>query len=78
QTLDLAAAHKVLLSGGARASNIVWQVGGVVTLNTTSHMEGTILAQTKIDMLAGASINGRLFAQSAVNIKSSVVTQPAP
>jgi hypothetical protein len=78
QTLDLAGATTVQLSGGAKASNIVWQVGGIVTLNTTSHMEGTILAQTKIDMLAGASINGRLFAQSAVNISSSVVTQPAP
>jgi hypothetical protein len=77
QTLNLAAATTVVLSGGAVASNIVWQVGGVVTLNTTSQMEGTILAQTKIDMLAGASINGRLFAQSAVNISSSVVTQPA-
>ena len=78
QTLDLAAATSVLLSGGARASNIVWQVGGVVTLNTTSNMVGTILAQTKIDMLAGASINGRLFAQSAVNIHSNIITQPAP
>lgn len=78
QTLDLAAAHSVILSGGAKASNIVWQVAGIVTLNTTSHMEGVILAQTKIDMLAGSSINGRLFAQSAVNLSSSVVTQPAP
>jgi len=78
QTLDLAAAHSVILSGGARASNIVWQVAGIVTINTTAHMEGIILAKTKIDLLAGASINGRLFAQSAVNISSSVVTQPAP
>lgn len=78
ETLDLAAAHSVLLSGGARASNVVWQVGGVVTLNTTSHMKGIILGQTKIDMLAGATIDGRLYAQSAVNIKSSIVTQPAP
>ena len=77
QTLDLAAAHSVILSGGARASNIVWQVAGIVTINTTAHMEGIILAQTKIDLLAGASINGRLFAQSAVNISSSIITQPA-
>jgi hypothetical protein len=77
QTLNLAAATTVVLSGGANASNIVWQVGGIVTLNTTSHMEGTILAQTEINMLAGSSINGRLYAQSAVNLVSSVVTQPA-
>jgi hypothetical protein len=77
QTLNLAAATSVILSGGAVSSHIVWQVGGIVTLNTTSSMQGIILAQTKIDMLAGASINGRLFAQSAVNISSSVVTQPA-
>lgn len=77
QTLDLAAATSVVLSGGASASNIVWQAAGIVTLNTTSHMEGTILAQTQIDMLAGSSINGRLYAQSAVNLISSVVSQPA-
>src|SRR5580658_6192148 len=76
QTLDLAAATTVVLSGGALASNVVWQAGGVVTLNTTSSMEGTILAQTKIDMLSGASIHGRLYAQSAVNLISNVVTQP--
>jgi hypothetical protein len=76
QTLDLAAATSVILSGGAKASNIVWQVAGIVTLNTTSSMQGIILAQTKIDMLAGSSINGRLYAQTAVNLSSSVVTQP--
>jgi hypothetical protein len=76
QTLNLAAATSVILSGGARAANVVWQVGGTVTLNTTSSMQGIILAQTEIDMLAGASITGRLYAQTAVNLSSSVVTQP--
>ena len=77
QTLDLAAATSVILSGGAVSSNVVWQVGGIVTINTTASMQGIILAKTKIDMLAGASINGRLYAQTAVNLSSSVVTQPA-
>jgi hypothetical protein len=77
QTLDLAAATTVVLSGGASANNIVWQVAGIVTLNTTSQMEGTILAQTKIDMLSGAAIDGRLYAQSAVNLITNAVTQPA-
>jgi hypothetical protein len=77
QTLNLAAATTVVLSGGAVASNIVWQAAGIVTLNTTSQMEGTILAQTQINMLAGASVNGRLYAQSQVTLISNVVTQPA-
>jgi hypothetical protein len=77
QTLNLAAATTVVLSGGAVPSNVVWQVAGGVTLNTTSSMQGVILAQTQINMNSGASINGRLLAQTAVNLISNVVTQPA-
>ena len=34
--------------------------------------------QTGITLKTGASINGRLLAQTAVNIDSSTVVQPAP
>lgn len=36
-----------------------------------------ILSQTAITLGTGASINGRLLAQTAVNIDSSVVVEPA-
>ncbi|MEO7327709.1 MAG: ice-binding family protein, partial [Minicystis sp.] len=58
--------------------NIVWQVTGNVDLGTTSHAEGIILSKTAIKLGTGASINGRLYAQTAVNIASATITAPAP
>jgi len=77
-TLDMATGKKILLTGGAQAKNIFWQVADVVTLGAGSHFEGIVLAKKNIAMLAGASINGRLFAQTAVTLQSNTVTQPAP
>ena len=66
------------LSGGARAKNIFWQVAGAVTMGTTSHAEGIVLSKTAIVLGTGASINGRLLAQTAVNLDQNTVTEPAP
>ncbi len=74
--LSLSAAKNLTLSGGAQAKNIFWQVAGTVNLGTTSHFEGIVLCQTSITMGTGASINGRLLAQSAVILDSSTVTAP--
>jgi len=76
--LTMASAKSVILSGGAQARNIFWQVaGGVgVDIGTTSHFEGIILAQAGINMQTGASMNGRLLAQTAVTLQSNAVTEP--
>ncbi len=76
--LKLASAKRMILSGGARAKNIVWQVAGFVELGTTSHSEGVMLSKTAITLQTGASINGRLMAQTAVSIAGATVTAPAP
>lgn len=75
-TLDMSSAVRITLSGGAQAKNIFWQVAGAVTLGTTSHFEGIVLGQTGINLRTGASINGRLLAQTAVTLQKSVVTRP--
>jgi hypothetical protein len=75
QDLDIANATSVMLSGGAHSRNIYWQVAGKVTMGTTAHFEGTILAKTSIAMLTGASIHGRLLAQTAVTLQQNVVTR---
>jgi hypothetical protein len=77
QTLDLAAGMKILLSGGAQAKNVFWQVAGAVNLLAGSHFEGIILAQTNIAMRAGATFNGRLLAQTAVTLISTTGDAPA-
>ena len=76
--LTVASAKSVILSGGAQAKNIFWQVaGGVgVDIGTTSHVEGIILSQAAINMQTGASMNGRLLAQTAVTLQSNAVTAP--
>ena len=75
-TLNVSSAVKITLAGGAQARNIFWQTSGAVTLGTTSHFEGIILCKTGINLKTGASINGRMFAQTAVTLQKNTVTQP--
>jgi len=74
--LTQASAKKVILTGGAQAKNIVWQVAGGVTLGTTAQFSGIILSGTDITLDAGATVTGRLLATTAVHLISSTVTQP--
>ena len=75
-TVIMSSAVRITLSGGAQAKNIFWQAAGAVTLGTTSHFEGIILGQTGINLKTGASINGRMLAQTAVTLQMNAVTQP--
>ncbi|MEO7988651.1 MAG: ice-binding family protein [Chryseolinea sp.] len=61
------------LQGGALAKNIYWQVAGQATIGTTAHFEDTILSMTGITLQTGASVNGKLLAQTAVILDSNVV-----
>jgi hypothetical protein len=76
-TLNQGNATRVTLAGGARAKNIFWQVAGAVTIGTTAHFEGVVLAKTMIAVNTGASVTGRLLAQTAVTLQMNAVTQPA-
>jgi hypothetical protein len=67
----------VHLAGGAQAKNVFWQVAGMALLGTTSHLEGIVLSKTLIAMRTGASINGNLYAQTAVTLEMNVVTEAA-
>jgi hypothetical protein len=75
-TLDMAAAKNVILTGGALAKNVFWQVSGAVTIGANTHFEGIILGQTSITFGNLSSINGRLLAQSAVVLDATTVTVP--
>jgi hypothetical protein len=76
-TLIQASATKVILEGGAQPKNIFWQTSGAVAMGTTAHFAGVMLSKTMIAMKTGASINGRLFAQTAVSLEQNAVTRPA-
>ena len=75
-TLNMSSAVNITLAGGAQAKNIFWQVSGAVTFGTTSHFEGNILGKTGINLQTGASINGRMLAQTAVTLQMNTVNKP--
>ena len=75
-TLKMSSAVRITLTGGAKAKNIFWVTAGAVTLGTTSHFEGNILGQTGINMQTGATMNGRMLAQTAVTLQMNTVTKP--
>jgi hypothetical protein len=63
-TLTTTSGRKVILSGGASASNIFWQVGSSATFGTTSVFKGTVMAMQSITFDTGASLNGKALART--------------
>lgn len=77
-TLTTTSGRKVILSGGAKASNVYWQVGSSATIGTTSVFKGTIMANQSITLNTGASLNGRALARiGGVTLDASAVVMPA-
>jgi hypothetical protein len=77
QDLTVSSAVNVALTGGALPKNVFWQVAGLVDVGTTAHLEGVVLTQTSITLHTGASINGRLLAQTAIDLDANMVVEPA-
>jgi hypothetical protein len=74
--LDLSSATKIILSGGAQAKNVFWQVAGQATIHANAHFEGVILSQTAITLQTNASFHGRAFAQSLIALDNNALTAP--
>jgi hypothetical protein len=76
-TLTTASGSQVILSGGAQAANIFWQVGSSATLGTNSVFEGTLLAGQSITLMTGATLEGRALALTgAVTLEGGTITIP--
>ncbi|MHB1505348.1 MAG: ice-binding family protein [Sulfobacillus sp.] len=70
-TLTTASASSVVLTNGAQACNVFWQVGSSATLGSTTAFIGTIMAATSASLDQGASVDGRVLA-GAVNSTGAV------
>ncbi len=76
-TLTVGNGAIVTLGGNAQAQNIFWQVADQTTLGTTSQFKGVILDQTAVVMNTGATLNGRILAQTATTLDASTITSGA-
>jgi hypothetical protein len=78
-TLTVGVGRQVILTGGAQAENIFWQVGSSATLGTSSVFEGTIMAYASITMDASSTISGRALVQTgAVTFNGTSGSLPTP
>jgi hypothetical protein len=78
-TLTTTSGRKVILSGGAKSTNVFWQVGSSATLGTSSVFKGTIMANQSITLNTGATLNGRALARiGAVTLAGNAVVMPSP
>ncbi len=74
-TLITSANTDVSLVGGAQACNVFWEVGSSATLGSGTHFVGTIMAGDSITANTGATIHGRLLAQTAaVTLEDNTIT----
>ena len=75
-TLTTTSGRKVILSGGASASNIFWQVGSSATFGTTSVFKGTVMAMQSITFNTGATLDGRGLARTgAVTMAGNTIVK---
>jgi type VI secretion system secreted protein VgrG len=79
-TLITASASNVVLTNGAQARNVFWQVGSSATLGTYSVFRGTLMAQTDITLTTGSiMMGGRALAQNgAATFDSNQISLPTP
>lgn len=72
------AGGNIILSGGAQAKNVFWQVGNSATIGDFTAFKGTVLALTSITMKSGATADGRLLARngSVVLTSTNIIRKP--
>jgi type VI secretion system secreted protein VgrG len=64
---------EVLVTNGADAGNVYWQVGSSVALNTGTAFKGNILTNSSI-VLNDGTLDGRALAGSSVTIIGETIT----
>jgi hypothetical protein len=77
-TLVTATGARVSLVNGAQPCDIFWVVGSSATINPSTTFVGNIMALASIQMLTGATLNGRALARTAaVTLDTNRIIQPS-
>ena len=64
---------QVVLTGGAQARNVFWQVGSSATIGVGSVFKGSILAAVDITMDASCTVEGRALAGNALTFNGQSI-----
>lgn len=81
-TLITASGSSIVITGGANACNVFWQVGSSATLGSGSAFTGTVMANESITATTAATVEGRLLAgvgelsTEAVTLDTNTITAP--
>ncbi|MET9406683.1 ice-binding family protein [Streptomyces sp. NPDC002935] len=63
ESLTTATSSRILLTNGASACNVFWQIGQDASLGVTTSFVGTLMAGNDITVNQGTNVEGRLLAQ---------------
>ncbi|MDO8645274.1 MAG: ice-binding family protein [Candidatus Planktophila sp.] len=83
-TLITGASSTVLLTNGARACNVFWQIGSSATLGISSTIVGHVIASTSVSTGASTTVNGQLIGTTGsvtlggTTIVNNSCTTPTP
>ncbi|TGJ88317.1 hypothetical protein E0Z10_g504 [Xylaria hypoxylon] len=65
----------IVLTNGAKASNVFWQTGSAATIATGAAFQGNVLAYSGINIKTGASVKGSLVALTeSITLQSNAIT----
>ncbi len=80
QDLTMDSASRVVLTNGAKAENVYWQIAGPAgaIIGPGAHAQGTLLTQKAITMDSGATLDGKALAQTAVTLIANRINGPIP
>jgi Ice-binding-like/Bacterial Ig-like domain len=60
--MTMAEGAQVVLTNGAQASNVFWQVNGAGAIGANAYFAGTLMAHDAVAVGHGSTVNGRAFA----------------
>jgi hypothetical protein len=73
-TLTTLVGSQIILTGGARASNVWWQVGSSATIGTNAIFNGNVLSFIDLTYNGGATACGRMLAGANPTVGSGAIT----